>query len=405
MWDAAKIANYTTTGLYNTTVKSTAVPISELVLPPADYLPETGCYNFPDGFIFGVAGSASQSEGAIALEGRSPTIQEIIYTNYTANDYVTNEHYFLFKQDIARLAAIGTEYYSFSIPWSRILPFVFPNTPVNQQAVDHYNDVIDTILASGMKPMVTLLHFDSPFEFIRDSVLQKPEFGYHHAGWDNSTWPKAYVSYGKLVMSLYADRVPLWVTINEPMLYAANAKGVDNVVRSHAELYNFYHSTLNGTGKVGFKLNDNFGIPLDPTNATHIDAAKWFNDIWLGPLGCPLALGQDYPRAWKATMKNVTSFTMADLEVIGNTTDFFGIDPYTATVVSPPDVGVAACAANSSHPLHPYCVTQAWVGADGWEIGYGSQGTAAYIAPQYFREYFSFIWNTYKKPVFSKSRA
>jgi beta-glucosidase/6-phospho-beta-glucosidase/beta-galactosidase len=183
------------------------------------------------------------------------------------------------------------------------------------------------------------------------------------------------------------------------MLYAANAKGVDNVVRSHAALYNWYHKTLNGTGKVGFKLNNNFGIPLDPNNATHIAAANWFNDLWLGPLGNPLALGQDYPTAWKATMKNVTSFSAADLATIGNTTDFFGIDPYTATVVSPPAGGVEACAANASHPQHPYCVVQTWVGTDGWEIGYGAQGTAAYIAPKYFREYFSYVWNTYKKPV------
>lgn len=251
-----------------------------------------------------------------------------------------------------------------------------------------------------MKPIVTLLHFDSPYEFIKTSVLQSPEFGYHHAGWDNETWPAAFVSYGKLVMSLYSDRVPIWVTINEPMLYAANAQGVDNVVRTHAELYHYYHDVLGGNGKVGFKLNDNFGVPQDPTNATHVEAANWFNELWLGPVGFPLALGKDYPRSWISTMKNVTSLSSKDLEMIGNTTDFFGIDPYTATVVTPPEGGIAACAANSSHPSHPYCVVQSFVGSDGWEIGYGSEGTSAYIAPKYFREYFSYVWNTYKKPVF-----
>ncbi|RDW87981.1 glycoside hydrolase family 1 protein [Coleophoma cylindrospora] len=400
LWLAANIVNYTTTGLYSTTVSPTPVPTSELVLPPADYLRYEDCYNFPEGFIWGVAGSACQSEGAVGLEGRSPSIQEVIFSQYPTNNYVSNEHYYLYKQDIERLAAIGTEYYSFTISWNRILPFVLPGTPINKQGVDHYNDVLDTVIASGMKPMITLLHFDNPFEFMRDSVTQTHDFGYHRAGWDNVTWPDAFLSYGKLVMSLYGDRVPIWITINEPMLYAANAKGLEHVVRGHAALYHWYKNVMNGTGMVGFKLNNNFGVPLDPNNSTHRDAADWFNDFWLAPVGNPICLGEDYPTAFKQTIKNVTSFNAEDLAIIGNTTDFFGVDPYTPTVISPPPGGIAACAANSSHPLHPLCVEQTWVGSDGWEIGYGSEGTAAYIAPKYFREYFSYLWNKFKKPVF-----
>jgi beta-glucosidase/6-phospho-beta-glucosidase/beta-galactosidase len=402
LWIAARLANYTTTGLYHTTVSPTPIPTSELIFPPENIPVKYAVdnYTFPSSFMFGVAGSASQCEGAVAMEGRTPSIQEAIYTNYSANSYVTNEHYFMYKQDILRLASMGVEYYSFSISWTRILPFVFSGTPVNKQGVDHYADVIDFTLAAGMKPIVTLLHFDNPLEFIRDSLLQKPEFGYHHGGFDNATWPDAFVAYGKLVMSLYAEKVPVWVTINEPMLYAANAIGISNVIHTHAELYKFYHNTINGTGKVGFKLNNNFGIPSDPSNETHVEAANWFNELWLGPIGYPICLSQDYPKAYKMTLKNVTSLTLTDLSAVGNTTDFFGIDPYTATAISPPPGGLAACAANASHPLHPYCVTQSFVDKSGWEIGYGSQGTAAYIAPKYFREYFSYVYNTYKKPVF-----
>jgi beta-glucosidase/6-phospho-beta-glucosidase/beta-galactosidase len=54
-----------------------------------------------------------------------------------AYDYVANENYYLYKQDIERLAAMGVKYYSFSIAWSRIVPFGFAGTPVNKQGLDH----------------------------------------------------------------------------------------------------------------------------------------------------------------------------------------------------------------------------------------------------------------------------
>jgi beta-glucosidase/6-phospho-beta-glucosidase/beta-galactosidase len=113
-----------------------------------------------------VAGSAAQIEGAVALEGRSPSLLEKFASASCPKDYVTDENYFYYKQDIERLAAMGVEYYSFSIPWTRILPFVLPGTPVNKQAIDHYNDLIDTVLDAGMQPVVTMLHFDSPLVFV-----------------------------------------------------------------------------------------------------------------------------------------------------------------------------------------------------------------------------------------------
>ena len=103
---------------------------------------------------------------------------------------------------------MGVEYYSFSIPWSRILPFALPGTPVNQQAIDHYNDLIDTVLDAGMKPIVTMLHFDSPLMFIANdnigmcspillcshltsSLARHPDIGMVNAGYQNETFVDA----------------------------------------------------------------------------------------------------------------------------------------------------------------------------------------------------------------------
>ncbi|KAJ5434741.1 hypothetical protein N7491_005336 [Penicillium cf. griseofulvum] len=359
MWLEADLHNYTTTGLFSTTVSPTPVPSSELVLPPRDYFGPTDCYNFPKDFVFGVAGSAAQIEGAIGLDGRSPSLLEKLVPDSKPKDYVTNENYFLYKQDIQRLAAMGVEYYSFTIPWTRILPFALPGTPINQQAIDHYNDLIDTVLDAGMTPVVTMLHFDSPLLFVAsDNITKHPDIGYNNAGYQNETFVDAFVNYGKVLLSHYADRVPIWVTFNEPLLYAYNFKGVDHVVKAHAQVYHFYHDTLKATGKIGIKFNDNFGVPKDPKNSSHVLAADRFQEMQLGIFANPIFL------------------------------------------VSPANEGIKACAATQSslNKLFPYCVKQETKNIYGWNIGYRSE-SYVYITPTHFREYLSYLWNTFRHPI------
>jgi len=392
--------NYTDRGLYSTTVSPTPIPTSELVLPPPDYFGPQDCYYFPEDFVFGVAGSAAQIEGAIADEGRTPTLLEKLVRDDRPKNYITNENYYLYKQDIERLAAMGVKYYSFSIPWTRILPFVLEGTPVNQQGVDHYNDLIDFVLAKGMVPTVTLLHFDTPLQFYGNlsTTADRALIGYVNGAYQNETFENAFVNYGKVVMSLYADRVPVWFTFNEPLLYSHNGKSVNTVIKAHARLYHFYHDEVKGTGKVGLKFNDNFGVPRDPRNAADINAANHFNSFQLATFGNPIFLGIDYPDSYKQTVPDFVPLTQADLEYINGTADFFGIDPYTATVVSPPSGGISACTSNTSNPFFPYCVNQSTLTTTGWNIGYRSQ-SYVYITPTYLRTFLSYLWNTFKKPV------
>ncbi|KAJ5152594.1 CAZyme family GH1 [Penicillium canariense] len=401
MWLEADLQNYTTTGMFSTTVSPTPVPTSELVLPPRDYFGPTDCYDFPRDFVFGVAGSAAQIEGAIAMEGRSPSLLEKLISGDKPKDYVTNENYFLYKQDIERIAAMGVEYYSFTIPWTRILPFVLPGTPVNKQAIDHYNDLINTVLDAGMQPVVTMLHFDSPLMFVAsDNITRHPDIGYNNAGYQNETFVDAFVNYGKILVSNFADRVPIWVTFNEPLLYSFNFQGVDNVVHAHAQVYRFYHEELKATGKMGIKFNDNFGVPKNPKNSKDVQAANRFNEMQLGFFANPIFLGKQYPDSILKTLPGARSLNKTELEYIGHTADFFGIDPYTATVVSPAHEGISACAANSSttNSLFPYCVNQETKDVYGWNIGYRSE-SYVYITPTYFREYLSYLWNTFRHPI------
>jgi hypothetical protein len=179
---SASFANLTAyTSVYSTTVSPTPIPTSELVLPPADYFGPTDCYNFPEGFMFGVAGSAAQIEGAVNQQGKSPSLLDARGSPGSPADFVTNENYYLYKQDIERLAAMGVEYYSFSISWTRILPFALPGTPVNSLGLQHYDDLINYVLEKGMKPVATLLHFDTPLQFYYGNISaidKKATLGY-----------------------------------------------------------------------------------------------------------------------------------------------------------------------------------------------------------------------------------
>lgn len=419
----ANLTNYTTIGLYSTTLAPHPVPTNELIAPPPNYFGPEDCYEIPEDFIYGASAAAGQVEGAIGLEGRTPSILERFITNGTGSDsnYVANENYFLYKQDIARMAAAGMKWYSFSISWSRILPFAKANTPVNKQAIDHYNDVIDTILEFGMQPVVTIQHFDSPYVFVDE---QYPETSYaarashpeahiapmaiqnktgiwrFNGGFSHPEWLESYKYYSKIVLTQYADRVPVWITINSPFNWGNTPAGLTNSIKGHAEAYRFYKDELKGTGKMGIKIGIAFPVPKNPRNQTHIDAAQRYRDLYMGVLADPIMLGKQYPSAYTSTIPNVPLLTDAELARINGTADFFAINEYSGQISSPPAGGIAACIANSSHPLWPWCTVQETVSSTtGWALGYYA-GNSAVSTPQLaIRACLNYLWSRYKLPI------
>lgn len=384
---------------FTTTVTPTPVPTSELIFPPALYNPpqiESHMSHLPEDFIWGVAGSAWQSEGGLQVEGRGPCFFDAVGAvsgpglpgwtepNVTYNDSnVANMHYLLYKQDIARLAAVGIPHYSFSISWSRVVPFGVAGSPVNTEALDHYDDVINTCLEYGITPMVTLLHVDAPVGLTASNESTREHFLY----------------YAKVVMTRYADRVPLWITINEPnnpVFYRYSA--LTDILLQHADVYHWYKDVLQGTGQVSLKLVNLAAMPRDITNDADIEAALRYQDFDLGIMSNPMFLGQQYPESVLTTTGlNMTALTANELAYLNGTADFYAIDPYVAQFASPPlDTTLAGCAANTSHPLWPKCVDLTYTQQNGWLLGSHGDDVHAYLAPQYLRQQLGFIWHTYR---------
>ncbi|KAH8914992.1 glycoside hydrolase family 1 protein, partial [Atractiella rhizophila] len=126
---------------------------------------------FPKGFLFGVASAAQQVEGAVKAEGRGPSHWDYLChvypsacTNYTSD--VTDLQYYLYKQDIARIKAMGVNAYSFSISWSRVFPFGKKDSPLNEAGLQYYENLVDELLANGIKPVATLFHWDTPLNLV-----------------------------------------------------------------------------------------------------------------------------------------------------------------------------------------------------------------------------------------------
>ncbi|TIA80898.1 beta-glucosidase [Aureobasidium pullulans] len=385
--------SYLHTVPFTTTALPTPVATSELVFPPAlPFETSSASMKFDKDFVWGVAGSAWQIEGALQQEGRGPGGLDIFGNQKIPalagqNDSaVTDMNYYLYKQDIARLAAMGVPYYSFSISWSRIVPFGNANTPINQQGLDHYDDVINTCLQYGIKPIVTLVHADTP-----------PSVDY-----DNATSSTAdYLYYAKQVMTRYADRVPYWVTFNEINTginlqydtYQANT----NLLLVHSAIYKWYKQTLKGTGKVTVKFANNLAVPRDPANKDDVAAALRYQDFILGVWGNPLFLGKQYPSSVLNTAVNLTALTPQQIDSIKGSVDFWAFDPYVSQLASAPDDGLASCINNSSHTLFPYCanLTQNGIQQNGWQFGQKSNDYA-YIAPQYVRQQLGYVWKTFQ---------
>jgi beta-glucosidase/6-phospho-beta-glucosidase/beta-galactosidase len=406
----SNFTSYTDNAIYSSTVEPTPVPSSELILPPPEPLVPQQCYTFPKDFMLGVAASAVQIEGAIAEEGRTPVHNDVasLSTPGRSPNWIANEHYYLYKQDIERIAAMGVKYYRFSIPWTRILPFVLPGTPVNEQGLSHYDDLINFVLEKGMLPAIVLYHNDSPLQFYSNisNIFITPGtggIGYldscFQCSYKNVSFEDAFVNYGKIVMTHFADRVPIWWSFNEPLLGARNGKSIDAVIKSHARLYHFYHDDIGGTGKMSLTFNDNFGVPRNPEDPADVDAANHFNSFQLATFANPIFLGTDYPESFTSSIADYVPLSDEDLAYINGTADFFSIQPYTATVVSPPpNDTIADCTANITHPLRPYCVTQSTLTTTGWNIGYRSQ-SYVYLTPSYLRTYLNYLWNSWRTPV------
>ncbi len=162
---------------------------------------------FPHDFYWGAATASYQVEGAVREDGRGECIWHRFAhtpgkTHNGEHGDVACDHYHRYAEDVRLMQQLGLNAYRFSIAWARVLP---QGTGADNPAgIAFYDRLIDTLLAAGIQPFITLYHWDLP------QALQD------RGGWANPDSVGWFVDYAERMTRLYGDRVKHWITHNEP---------------------------------------------------------------------------------------------------------------------------------------------------------------------------------------------
>lgn len=172
---------------------------------------------FPPGFAWGVSTSAYQVEGAVDEDGRGPsTWDEFCQRPGKIRDGHTGEvaadHYHRWREDVALMQGLGLTSYRFSIAWPRVQPS--GSGDVNRAGLDFYDRLVDALCAAGITGVPTLFHWDLPVPLERAG------------GWMSRTTAYRFADYASIVAARLADRIPLWITLNEPFVLTTFGYGL-----------------------------------------------------------------------------------------------------------------------------------------------------------------------------------
>ncbi len=297
---------------------------------------------FPDHFTWGAATSSYQIEGAPAADGKGESIWDR-FTHTPGNiwngengDLACN-HYHLYPDDVQLMADLGLQSYRFSISWPRIFPA--GGGKPNQKGMDFYRRLVDLLLQHGIKPAVTLYHWDLP------QALQD------NGGWANRDTARYFEHYAAYVFENLDLPVDLWVTLNEPWVSAflGHALGVHapgendfskalrvshHLLLAHGLAVRSFRESGRKNEPIGITLNL---APVHPASDSDADKnqarrADGFMNRWFLD---PVFTGT-YPRDMVEIFSR--SFEMPviieeDGAIISSPVDFLGVNNYTRIVV------------------------------------------------------------------------
>ena len=297
--------------------------------------------SFPEGFQFGTATSSYQIEGH-AIGGAGQTHWDTFAA--TPGNVVRAEdgaracdHYTRWAEDLDLVAGAGFDIYRFSTSWARVLP-EGRGTP-NQDGLDFYDRLVDGMLDRGLKPALTLYHWELP------STLS--DLG----GWQNRDIAGWFAEYTETILGRIGDRVWSVAPINEPICVAwishflglhapglrdirATARAMHHVLLAHGTAI----AAMRGLGQanLGGVFNMEYAQAANDSDAAREAAALYdgyYNLFFLSgvfhkryPANVLDGLGQQLPKGWEN-----------DFDLIGAPLDWCGINYYTRKILAPAD--------------------------------------------------------------------
>jgi beta-glucosidase len=301
---------------------------------------------FPPEFVWGAATAAYQIEGAVAEEGRAPSIWDTFcatpgHVHNGDTGEVACDFYHRHRGDVALMRELGLTAFRFSIAWPRVVPE--GRGRVNQAGLDFYDRLVDELLEAGIRPFPTLYHWDLP-QALED-----------RGGWPARETATAFAEYVAVVADRLGDRVTDWTTHNEPFCSswlgysvgrhapgrtdpALGLAAAHHVLLSHGYAVRVLRK-LCPQAQVGIVL-DSWPIhavsddPRDVHAAGVADALR--NRLFFDPV-----LRGEYPAEVFERFGVEPSLVLdADLNAISEPVDFVGINNYSRSVVgADPETG------------------------------------------------------------------
>jgi beta-glucosidase len=295
--------------------------------------------DLPSDFLWGVATSAYQIEGAVGEDGRGPSIWDTFAARpgriaHGDSAAIACDFYHRHRDDIELARRLGVDVFRFSVAWPRVLPS--GRGRINAAGLDFYDRLVDELLAAGLQPFLTLFHWDLP-QPLEDA-----------GGWPDRATAEAFADYAAIVAARLGDRVRYWATHNEPycagwMGYVSGqfAPGRTNLTAGVAAVHHLLLSHGLAVGAIRAAAPAaQVGIVLDswPQNPATDDprdvaAARAADGIRNRLFFDPVLRGR-YPQDVLKRLAPVAPPVRAgDLETIAVPLDFLGINNYSRNVI------------------------------------------------------------------------
>lgn len=368
------------------------------------------------GFVWGTATAAYQIEGGASQDGKGKSIWDT-YTHLEPsrtngqNADVTCDHYNRMPEDVELMSSLNVDVYRFSISWSRVIPLGGRNDPVNEKGIAFYNNLVDRLLERGIRPLVTLYHWDVP----------QALYDRYGAFLNTDEFRVDFERYARLCFTRFGDRVKQWITFNEPYIisifghlngtlapghcreFGSDTKNEPwrvghTIIVSHAAVMQQYVTEFQGTqkGEITITLNGHFYEPYDAKSPRDIEAAQKRMIFYIGWFADPVFLGKDYPVEMREYLgSRLPEFTSEERELVKKTAPhnaFYGMNHYSTkyarALPDPPEYD--DWTAN---------IEESATNSEGKEVGPASALVWLRVTPHGFRKLLKWVWNRYKLPI------
>lgn len=243
------------------------------------------------------------------------------------------DHYHRYAEDVALLADLGVDAYRFSVAWPRIQPD--GTGPANPRGLAFYDSLIDSLLAAGVEPVCTVYHWDTP-QALED-----------RGGWLARDTALRFADYAALLGEHFADRVSMWIPLNEPVVATLYGYGTGEYAPGKALLFgalpaahhqNLAHglavTALRAAGAAAIGTANNHS-PIWPRRPEDHAAAAALGDLLNWLFADPVLLGT-YPESMREYLPEHHEDDLASIAV---PLDFYGVNYYEPQACTAPSPG------------------------------------------------------------------